>query len=135
MKVLVDTNIYVDLVQRREPNATESRELLRRCRASGVETYIAWHSISNIWYISRKLSGRDRALRALRMLLQTTSVPRCGTSEVLDAIGYGLNDFEDAMQVAVAEFCGADYIVTRNIGDFKKSPVRAMTPRELTALL
>jgi len=135
VKILIDTNIYVDLIERREPNVDESRELLRQCKAKGVETLIAWHSISNIWYISRKLKGRENALRALRMLLQTTTVPRCGTSEILNAIGYGLKDFEDAMQAAVAEFAKADFIATRNVSDFADSPIEAKLPSEMLALL
>lgn len=39
-------------------------------------------------------------------------------------------DFEDAMQAAAARACGARHIVTRNVKDFERSPVPAITPQE-----
>ena len=41
-----------------------------------------------------------------------------------------MEDFEDAMQVAAARACGARHIVTRNVGDYERSPIRAVDPRE-----
>ena len=135
MKVLLDTNILVDLVQRREPNVAESTALLRACGKNGIEMVIAWHTISNIWYISRKSSGREWSLKALPLLLKNVTVPRGGTPEIRRAIEFGFSDFEDAMQAAIAEFAKVDYIATRNVGDFATSPVAAMTPSDLLALI
>ncbi|KIR03978.1 hypothetical protein P261_02793 [Lachnospiraceae bacterium TWA4] len=42
-------------------------------------------------------------------------------------------DFEDAVQSVLAEKIKADFIVTRNIRDFKKSKVMALTPSECIA--
>ena len=46
-----------------------------------------------------------------------------------------LGDLEDAMQVAAAQECGAQYIATRNLRNFKSSPIPARTPAELLAEL
>jgi hypothetical protein len=56
--------------------------------------------------------------------------------QVIDrALVMNLPDFEDAVQAAAAEGVGADYIITRNVGDFRRSPVRAILPAELLTLL
>ena len=39
-------------------------------------------------------------------------------------------DFENAMQVAAARACGARHIITRNVSDFRRSPIPALTPRD-----
>ena len=132
MRILVDTNIYIDLVERREPNASESSAMLKLCRKQGVEMFIAWHTVSNIWYIARRFAGREWALKALPILLNTASVPRAGTLEINRALDLGFNDFEDGMQVAIAETCRADYVVTRNMKDFRNSPVPVIRPADLT---
>ena len=52
-----------------------------------------------------------------------------------DAIRYAaqlpMADFEDAMQVAAARACGARHIVTRNVRDYERSPIRAVAPQEV----
>jgi hypothetical protein len=44
-----------------------------------------------------------------------------------------LQDFEDALQVAAARACGASFIATRNVKDFRNSPITAKTRQELVA--
>jgi hypothetical protein len=46
-----------------------------------------------------------------------------------------MRDFEDAMQVAAAQACAADIIATRNTRDFRASPVKARTPKQLLVQL
>jgi len=46
-----------------------------------------------------------------------------------------MKDFEDAMQVAAARACGAEVIATRNVKDFRRSPIPAKTPDEVVATL
>jgi len=46
-----------------------------------------------------------------------------------------MQDFEDALQAAAAVACNADVIVTRNLADFRKSPVQAVSPKDFLKLL
>ena len=39
-----------------------------------------------------------------------------------------MRDFEDAIRAEEAILCGADYLVTSNVKDYKKSAVKAITP-------
>ena len=58
------------------------------------------------------------------------SVVTTGTEGIRYAAGLPMSDFEDAMQVAAARACGARYIVTRNIRDYQRSPIRALNPQQ-----
>lgn len=58
-----------------------------------------------------------------------------GKADALHAVGTGMSDFEDALQLAAALVCEADVIVTRNTADFKTSPLPVMTPEQLLAHL
>ena len=57
--------------------------------------------------------------------------PSAGCVGLRYAAQLPLKDFEDAMQVAAAEACGADVIATRNVRDYTKAPIRAATPQTL----
>jgi hypothetical protein len=39
-----------------------------------------------------------------------------------------MKGFEDVLQVAAAVACRADFIVTRNLRDYRKAPVKALEP-------
>ena len=56
-------------------------------------------------------------------------VAKTGTEDMRYAAGLPLADFEDAMQVAAARACGARWIVTRNLRDYTRSPIPAISPR------
>ena len=61
-------------------------------------------------------------------LLEFVEVVRTGTADVRYALDLPMSDFEDALQAAAARACGARAIVTRNVRDFARSPIPAITP-------
>ncbi len=58
------------------------------------------------------------------------SVAATDTEGIRYAVELPMADFEDAMQVAAARACGARHIITRNVKDYKQSPIRAIAPQE-----
>ncbi|WP_419921773.1 hypothetical protein [Candidatus Poriferisodalis sp.] len=58
-----------------------------------------------------------------------------GTDSIRYAAGLPMDDFEDAMQVAAARACGARCIVTRNLRDYERSPIPAVSPQDLLSEL
>ena len=62
-------------------------------------------------------------------------VARTDTADMRYAVSLPMADFEDALQVAAASACGARSIVTRNVRDFARSPIPAVTPTEALARL
>jgi hypothetical protein len=54
-----------------------------------------------------------------------------GSTELaLEAIRAGFADFEDALQSVCAGKFEADFIVTRNVKDYKLSPIKAISPAD-----
>ena len=62
-------------------------------------------------------------------------VARIDNDEVRRALALTLADFEDALIAAAAEAAEATHIVTRNTADFRRSPVKAVTPEEFVRLV
>lgn len=130
MRVFLDTNILLDVFLNR-PGKPESLQVLQACVQPGNEGWVAWHTLSNGFYIIRRETRLlSEAKRFIADLLQWCEVATVGTSEAIAAEKMDLSDIEDAMQIAAASACHADVIVTRNTPDFAASAIPVMTPEE-----
>ena len=131
MVVLIDTNVALDFLTARQPFYHDARAILQACATDKLQGYIAFHSLPNIFYILRKsYSDEDRRamLKRLCLVLQVTGASHDRVCEAISREGF--SDFEDCLQDECAQEVSADYIVTRNVDDFKYSRVKAVTPEE-----
>lgn len=136
MLVLFDTNIILDVLEKRLPFYDSSKSVLESCVSGNVAGYIALHSISNIFYILRKhYSAADR--RALLLnILDLLHVAGTDHESVRNALQReDFSDFEDCLQDECAKQIHADYIVTRNTNDFSTSDIPAIIPDDLLKIL
>lgn len=136
MLVLFDTNIILDVLQKRIPFYDTSRSVLESCVSGKVTGYIALHSISNIYYILRKhypAASRRKLLLNVLDLLQVAYADHESVRNTLKKEGF--SDFEDCLQDECAKQIHADYIVTRNVDDFSISDIPAVTPKDLLEIL
>ncbi len=128
MIVLVDTDILIDLALDREPFAEPAARLLDALEKNPGQGFVAWHSLSNFYYLVAPKRGKRITRDFLLDLTRFVQVAPT-TTEVFRAVAQlDLPDFEDAMQVAAALACGAEVIATRNLPDYARSPVRAAAP-------
>ena len=128
--ILLDTDVLVDIALDRHPHSEAASELMDRIEHGAEAAYIAWHSVSNLYYLIAPTFGRVSARDFIVELTRFVSVATTGTEGIHYAAGLPMADFEDAMQVAAAQACGARYIVTRNIRDYERSPIRAVNPQQ-----
>ena len=97
--------------------------------------YIAFHTLSTLWYVLRKWEDRERR-QSLRAVCEIFSVASASQSEILEAIDNDrFADFEDCLQDKCAKEVGADYIVTCNVKDFNESEIPAITPAQFLKLM
>jgi predicted nucleic acid-binding protein len=134
LKVLIDTNIVVDNLARRDEYG-DSLEILNLCENRRLEGVVSTVTIMDVMYILRKYMGSLEARRAVSMLMQIVDVVPALENDISAALTSDFSDFEDAVQAACAARIKADYIVTRNLRDFKNSPVPAILPDDILKLL
>ncbi len=132
MRLLIDTDVILDVALGREPWASSSGRILDLCQAGGVEGFAAWHTISNVHYIISP-KRKSRAMGFMVGLLDFIRIAPVAHEDMLFALEQDLPDLEDAMQVAAAVACRASRIVTRNRKHYRKSIVPAVTPARLLA--
>ena len=129
MKVLIDTDVLLDVALARAPHAADSADVLRWAERT-QSAYIAWHSMANCAYLLK-----DGHRRFLNLLISFVTVATVGDRDARAALEYSMSDFEDALQAAAAMASGSKYIITRNLVDYKGSPVKALSPAQFLALL
>lgn len=133
MRILVDTNVWLDVVLPRTGQADAAAFLLRCC-ARGDELWTAWHSLSNIDYIlARAKQTAAQRGQHLRDLPSQSRVAATNEQDALFALGLGRPDFEDALQYAAAHRVQANVIVTGNTRDFASSSIPALTTTDFLA--
>ena len=128
--ILLDTDVLIDIALDRRPHSEAASELLDRIEHGAESAYIAWHSVSNLYYLLAPARGGVSARDFIIELTRFVSVATTDTEAIRYAAELPMADFEDAMQVAAARACGARHIVTRNIRDYDRSPIPAVSPLE-----
>ena|SRR5258708_5845510 len=112
---------------RREPFLLDSTRIFNACEAGKIHGAIAWHSLANAYYVA---DDGERTLKFFEDLLSFVEVIGGNTELALEAIRAGFTDFEDALQCICAKQFEADFIVTRNVKDYKLSSIKAISPSD-----
>ena len=133
--MLLDTDVLLDVALDRQPHADAAAEVLDRLERGREKAFIAWHTVSNFYYLVAPSRGGPGARDFILDLTRFVAVAETDTRAVRYAAELPMRDFEDALQVAAARVCGARHIVTRNVRDFDRSPIPALTPSEALAEL
>lgn len=136
MKILIDTNIILDILLHRADFFDASYNVLKLSALSKVEVFVTANAITDIYYILRRTNkDAEKSKEALVRLLNLVDIAEVLPSDVTAALSSKITDFEDALVGAIAKRIKAGYIVTRNTRDFSNSPVPAIDPQDFLAQL
>ena len=136
MRVLIDTCVIVDVLQSRVPFAEAAQKLFIYSANKQFEGYITAKSVTDIYYLTHRLTHSDAETRkilsklfTLFHLLDTTSL------DCRKAVSSEIGDYEDAIMVETAIRSEMDCIVTRNVKDYVKSSIKVCDPFALIKIL
>ncbi|UQZ88044.1 DNA-binding protein [Deltaproteobacteria bacterium Smac51] len=131
MKVVVDTNIVIDVLTDREPFVTHSENVFNMIANNRLQAAITANTITDIAYLLRKHCHDLQIVRnSLANLMELFEVIEVSKERCVKALGLPINDYEDALLAECARKWGAELIITRNLKDFTSSPVPAVSPNE-----
>ena len=131
MRVLIDTNVLLDVLCNRAAFVEASQRVWKHCEVGDVEGCVCVLSVPNIVYILRKELDPEKVKQVISQLNMIFTFTELKPSDLLKATEFGFSDYEDAVQSACAGRIKAQYIVTRNIKDYKNSRIPAIKPEEL----
>ena len=128
MKILIDSNIILDVLLCREEHFDASKSMLD-LSASAYTGFLTIYQTRDIFYIIRRngLSAAE-AKESVRLLATKLHMLNTEISDMANALDSSMTDYEDALLAYCANRHGMDFIVSRNVKDFANSPVRAISP-------
>ncbi len=132
MTGLIDTNIFLDFVLKREKFYQTSLQVIQTFKKPNRRPFVALHTLSNLYYILSSERSSNEAVECIEEIVAWTQIPNTSTSTAVRALSLGLKDFEDALQLACAEDCDAECVVTRNVSDYlgTDSEIKILSPEE-----
>ena len=131
MKIFADTNIFIDILLDRKPFSKHSTLVYKLCENGLAEGHIAPITINNIYYICRKTHNIALIKEFLYKVSKDYTIAAMDSTTIEKANKLGISDYEDALQYAMALQSGSEYLITRNIKDFKNiTHIKVLTPEE-----
>jgi predicted nucleic acid-binding protein len=134
-RILLDTNILLDVVLERKPHAAAGEALWEMIEEHNAEGRLAAHAVTTFYYLLRKQRDNLLARHAVHSLLQVFKVAAVDGPVIHAALQMPGSDFEDCVTAAAAHRSGCAFIVTRDPRGFRGAPVEAVTPEAAIAIL
>jgi predicted nucleic acid-binding protein len=136
MTVLIDTNVILDVLLKREPFMWKSSNVLLLSEKEIIDGYVTASSITDIFYITNKTyNDKQKSMELLKELLKTIRIATVSGEEIYRAIDLDWNDFEDAVQYTAGEQIHANYIITRDTGGYINSSITVIRPSDFLDLI
>jgi predicted nucleic acid-binding protein len=135
VKILLDTNVILDVALERQPLFSKSEEVLSLAENGAFEAFISASTFSDLYYVIRKQKGRSLAFNFVDSIAEVYQIASVDRAVISLALTLGFQDFEDGIQCATASVNQLDAIVTRNAEDYTQSPVQVFTPLALIQAL
>ena len=132
MKLMIDTNIILDVLLQREPFYKDSKAVLKMCEQGKLHGFVSASTITDIFYITRKALGNtDDTYRVIGKILNIVKILSVTSEDVNQAFQQKARDFEDCLLAASAKSNKCDAIVTRNPRDFLSFNIPLLDPKSL----
>jgi predicted nucleic acid-binding protein len=133
--VMIDLNIFLDVLQKREPFYGTSAGLLAAVETGEVQGYMAAHSLTTLFYLIQKGRSSAEARVTITNLLQFVNIAPVDQSTIEQALNLETRDFEDAVQMVSALQVKADFLITRNVKDFQPALLPVLAPVDFLGTL
>lgn len=134
MKLVIDTNVVLDLLLNRAPFADAAAAVFTQIESGAATACVCATTITTLHYLAEKAVGDTLARQHIRQLLTLLEVAPVTRSVIDLALNSPLKDFEDAVLAESAHSVGAQAIITRNGRDFQGGPLRVYSPLEWLAI-
>ncbi len=132
MKVVVDNNVIISALKPDLQFEIESQRILQLASEKKIDGYVSANSLTDIFYVLRKVHGGEKAKVMLQKLTLILDIIGIEATDCIDALNLPMKDFEDAVVAVCAKKIKADFIVTRDENFIRSSEiVKAVTPEQL----
>ena len=133
-KIVIDINILMDFLFKRDGHEKVA-EIFKICSKGDIQGLVCAHEITTLnYFLNKTIKDKTKVKKTISGIMQYFKVIEINRGLLEKALTSEIDDFEDAVIEASSSKERAEYILTRNIRDFKKSVVNAITPEELLVI-
>ena len=133
-KIVIDLNIILDFLNKRNFHK-EAAQLINMCVEKKLEGYICAHEITTLsYFLLKEQKDKAKVLNTLTALMDIFTIISIDESILRDSLISPISDYEDAVIEVSSMKNNLDYIITRNISDFKLSRIPSLTPEQFFIL-
>ena len=130
MKILIDTNVIIDIINNRKEFVQDSFAALQVVLKEH-KACISTTTVTDVIYITKKaFEDSESQKQTLSVFFSKLKILPVTKKQIKQAFSSPMKDFEDAVQAFCAKKAGAKLIITRNTKDYALSPVKAITPAD-----
>lgn len=127
MELLIDTNVLLDLVLKRD-NYLQASELFERIDKLGINAYISASAVTDLFFIIRRQTHDvEKTYQIMNKLLKLVSVLSVTSDDITSAFERKWRDFEDCVQYVTALNNHMGYIISSNTKDFEENKLQVLT--------
>ena len=131
MRILIDTNICLDILQNRPELCASSKNALLLASDKGCKMFITTATVMDIMYITRKsFQSNSEQKKVVQNFISAFRLLKISKQNITFGFLGIMKDFEDAVQAGCAKMNLMNLIITRNVKDFINSPIEAVTPED-----
>lgn len=136
MRILIDTNIILDVLLKREPFYENAANVLKATENSDIKEFVSASAITDIYYIAYKtLRDKAKVKELLKSILRIVSVAGISAEDIYRSLELDWNDFEDSIQYSSAVGNDMDGLITRNVKDYSLAELPIWTPEEFLEII
>jgi predicted nucleic acid-binding protein len=132
--IVIDLNVLMDFLFKR-PGHEQAAEICGMCATGKITGLVCAHEITTLYYfLNKEFPGKRKIRKSIAVIMKYFPMIEINAPLLSKALNSEIADFEDAVIESSAQAKNADFILTRNLKDFKKSAVHAITPEALLAM-
>ena len=134
MNVLIDTNVALDYFLKREGYAENAMRVFHEIISGDINGSLSSSVVTDIYYSVTRQRNAAIARKVVEEVYRYLTILTVSEATIGEALGFPIEDFEDAVQIVAAKHVGIDIVVTRD-KHFKQSKMTVYSPEEFLKAL
>lgn len=130
MKVLLDTNVVLDLLLDREPFSELAQTIFLKIESKQIQGFLCPTTLTTLYYLLGKHLDKKRCNQTMENLLTLFEITNLTKPVLVESVRNIGSDFEDSVIYTSAKYTDMDVIVTRDATGFKNATIKVMSPQE-----
>jgi len=135
MKVLLDTNLFLDVILKRNNHYQNSSKIWSLISDKKLKGCISAISVNNLYYILRKIIEIELVEKFIDQILDEFEIIPLTGNILRQARTLANKDYEDLIQYFSAISSNCDFLITRNKNDFPQTGIKILSPQEFLDIL